>query len=215
MNHVDDVPEIKSNLKIMERNTNRLLAISDQLLDFRRVEEKGFRLNFESINIAEILQDLHTSFQLLAIQHDLNYELYLPVKYFYCDADPDSILKILSNLYSNAIKYAAKKVEVKFISLEQENKFQIEISNDGFLIPAEMKEKIFEPFFRIKETNMLKGTGIGLAISRTLTELHKGTLQLKSSKNGMNIFVLELPIHHPKEAATKQKDTGMQETVIN
>ena len=62
---------------------------------------------------------------------------------------------------------------------------------------------------------MLKGTGIGLAISRTLTELHKGTLQLKNSKNGMNIFVLELPIYHPKEAGTKQKDAGIQETVIN
>jgi signal transduction histidine kinase len=199
----------------MERNTNRLLAISDQLLDFRRVEEKGFSLNFESINIAEMLQDLHTSFQLLAMQHDLDYDLHLPVKDFYCDADPDSIHKILSNLYSNAIKYAAKLVQVKFISLEKENKFQIEISTDGFLIPEEMKEKIFEPFFRIKETNMLKGTGIGLAISRTLTELHKGTLQLKNSQNRMNVFVLELPIHHPKGAVTKQKDTGIQETVIN
>ena len=215
MNYVDDVPEIKSNLKIMERNTNRLLDISNQLLDFRQIEEKGFSLNFEYINIAEILLDLHTSFQLLAIQHDLDYDLYLPVKDFYCDADPDSIQKILSNLYSNAIKYGARKVHVKFTSLEQENKLQIEISNDGFLIPPEMREKIFEPFFRIKETHMLKGTGIGLAISRTLTELHKGSLKVKDWQNGMNVFVLELPIHHPKELTAQPQSTGIHETIIH
>jgi signal transduction histidine kinase len=215
MNYVDDVPEIKSNLKIMERNTKRLLDISDQLLDFRRIEEKGFSLNFESINITEILQDLHTSFHFLALQHDVDYDLYLPVKNFYCDVDPDSVHKILSNLYSNAIKYSSKKVQVKFIPLDQENKFQIEISNDGFLIPSEMKEKIFEPFFRLKETSMLKGTGIGLAISRTLTELHKGTLQLKDSKNGMNVFVLELPVHHSKEVLLKQNETDIEKTIIN
>jgi signal transduction histidine kinase len=78
-----------------------------------------------------------------------------------------------------------------------------------------MKEKIFEPFFRMKETNMQKGTGIGLAISRTLTELHQGTLQLKDSKNEMNVFVLELPIHHSKETITKKQGTSFQETLIN
>ena len=67
------------------------------------------------------------------------------------------------------------------------------------MIPADSREKIFEPFFRIKETNYQNGTGIGLAISRALTELHKGTLELKEPKDGFNIFVLTLPVNTDNE----------------
>jgi signal transduction histidine kinase len=62
-----------------------------------------------------------------------------------------------------------------------------------------MKEKIFEPFFRLKETEKQRGTGIGLALSRSLAELHKGTLDLKEPANNLNVFVLRLPIHQENE----------------
>lgn len=195
INYADDIPEIKSSLKIMERNTNRLIDIANQLLDFRQTEVKQFSLNFTRTNIAELLQDLHLSFQPLAEQHKLNFSLDLPVKEFYAFADADSVQKILSNLYSNAIKYAKKTVAVKFIPFHLQNKFQVEMRNDGFLIPYEMKEMIFEPFFRIKDV-MQKGTGIGLAIARSLTELHKGKLELREPENGMNVFILELNIQN-------------------
>jgi signal transduction histidine kinase len=62
-----------------------------------------------------------------------------------------------------------------------------------------MREKIFEPFFRLKETEKQKGTGIGLALARSLTELHKGTLELKKPENNMNVFALKLPVHQETE----------------
>ena len=199
MNHADKVPEIKNNLRIMERNTNRLLDISNQLLDFRKIEAKGFSLNFEKINITELIEDIHTSFQPLADQRNLSYSLDLPSNDFYALVDNDSFQKILTNLYSNAVKYAENTVHVKLTWLEKENEFHIEFRNDGLLIPADSREKIFEPFFRIKETNYQNGTGIGLAISRALTELHKGTLELKEPKDGFNIFVLTLPVNTDNE----------------
>ena len=58
----------------------------------------------------------------------------------------------------------------------------------------DMKEKIFEPFFRLKETEKQKGTGIGLALSRSLAQLHKGVLEFKESEDGLNVFLLTLPI---------------------
>lgn len=199
MNHADKVPEIKNNLRIMERNTNRLLDISNQLLDFRKIEAKGFSLNFEKINIPELLEDMHASFQPLADHRYLSYSLQTPASDFYAMVDNDSFQKILSNLYSNAIKYAENTVQVRLAWLEKENEFLIEFKNDGLLIPADSKEKIFEPFFRIKETNYQNGTGIGLAISRALTELHKGTLELKEPRDGFNIFVLRLPVNTRNE----------------
>jgi len=73
--------------------------------------------------------------------------------------------------------------------------FSIEVENDGYIIPQEMREKIFEPFFRMKETKHQTGNGIGLALSRSLAELHKGKLNMKKSDASMNIFVLTLPVH--------------------
>ncbi len=199
MNHADKVPEIKRNLKIMERNTNRLIDISNQLLDFRKIEVKGFSLNFEKINITELLHDIHESFQPLAEQRNLEYSLHSPIKDVYALVDSDSLQKILSNLYSNAVKYSDTTVKSNLVYLEAENQFKIELKNDGFLIPEEIKDKIFEPFFRIKETNHHKGTGIGLSISRALAELHKGTLELKKPESCFNVFVLTLPANIKNE----------------
>jgi signal transduction histidine kinase len=67
-----------------------------------------------------------------------------------------------------------------------------------------MKEKIFEPFYRLKGTNKQQGTGIGLALAKSLTELHKGKLYLKYSTEGMNIFVFCLPAKNMESLRKKQ-----------
>jgi signal transduction histidine kinase len=108
----------------------------------------------------------------------------------------DAFNKILTNLFSNAIKYAATTVEVQLIPVkESDSFFTIEIKNDGYLVPYEMKDKIFEPFFRLKATEKQKGTGIGLALSRSLVQLHKGVLAIKAPENNMNVFYLVMPIN--------------------
>src|SRR5688572_12137121 len=109
-------------------------------------------------------------------------------------ADGEALLKIFSNLLSNATQYAKSKVSIQLIPpKEGEHFLVVEIANDGFIIPKAMKEKIFEPFFRLKETVKQKGTGIGLALARSLAELHQGELYLKDKEEGQNVFVLKLP----------------------
>ncbi|MET0242999.1 MAG: two-component regulator propeller domain-containing protein [Flavitalea sp.] len=188
----DEVPGVKTSLKIMERNTNRLLDIAEQMLDFRETEVRGFSLNFQQSDLASLLSDLHSSFTPLAVQNKLSMQLDLPYVSFLAMVDSDSLQKIIGNLYSNAIKYARSSVLVNFIFKEQENKLRIEFRSDGYLIPSGYKDKIFEPFVRIPETSHQKGTGLGLAISKTLAELNNGKLMLEPPVNGMNVFVLEL-----------------------
>jgi signal transduction histidine kinase len=77
---------------------------------------------------------------------------------------------------------------------ESDEFFTIELKNDGVLIPAEMHDKIFEPFFRLKEAKKQKGTGIGLALCNSLVQLHKGVLELKAPENNFNVFSLSLPV---------------------
>lgn len=88
-------------------------------------------------------------------------------------------------------------MELLPVSPEAEH-FTVRIHNDGVLVPSEMKEKIFEPFFRGKGAGNQPGTGLGLSIARSLAQLHQGTLELQYDDH-RNVFVLTLPIHQEIE----------------
>ncbi|WP_276486067.1 ligand-binding sensor domain-containing protein [Paraflavitalea pollutisoli] len=189
-----DVPDLHNSLRIMERNTDRLVDLTNQLLDFRQTETSGFSLSFTPVNISDLLEETYSNFKPLAEQHNLQFTLYMPAQPLHSLADADALNKIFSNLFSNAVKYAAHQVHVKLLPQASKNYFIIEVHNDGSLIPDDMKEKIFEPFVRLKRAEKTKGTGIGLALARSLAQLHQGELYLSEPLNSMNIFVLKLPL---------------------
>lgn len=195
-----EVPQVQKNLQIMERNTNRLLDLTNQLLDFRRTEINGYKLNFVKATIPALLQEIHLQFIPAAEQKELQFRIALPVHDFFAYIDIEAFNKIISNLVSNAIKYAAGGVLIELLPVSPDAEhFTVCIQNDGTLIPSEMKEKIFEPFFRGKGAGNQPGTGLGLSIARSLTQLHQGTLELQYTHNRHNIFVLTLPIHQEIE----------------
>lgn len=193
-------PETTESLNTMKKNTNRLIDLTNQLLDFRKAEANKFSLNFSRTDINELLSDVYAIFKPSAEQKSLTFKLDLPRITLQAYVDGEALKKILSNLFNNAIKYAERRVSIKLLPFNSEDQlFHIEIRNDGYIIPAEYKDKIFEPFFRIKETEKEAGTGIGLPLSRSLAQLHKGSLELKTTIDGFNIFLLSLPIHQEKE----------------
>ena len=191
----DAIPAIEKNLRIMGRNTDRLLTLTNQLLDFRKTETSDFSLNFVKADIVEILKDVYFQFQPASEQKHVHYSLLLPEKPLQAYIDVEAFYKITSNLLDNAIKYGRTAVELVLEQTKEEDKFRVLVKNDGNKIPAEIKDKIFEPFFRAKETEITAGTGIGLSISKSLAQLHSGELYLDFNQNDFNIFVLELPIH--------------------
>ncbi|MGX5688308.1 ligand-binding sensor domain-containing protein [Arcticibacter tournemirensis] len=194
INKADEVPYIKKNLLIMERNTGRLLELTEQLLDFRQVETNSFSLNFSNVDIVSLLHDLHQRFESAAEQKKITFQLDVPAEPVNVSTDVDAFNKIISNLISNAIKYSEKLVIVSLSQIDEEkNEFTIQVKNDGYHIPADMKDKIFDSFFRIKETRKQTGTGIGLALSRSLAELLQGSLTLDTNDSTLNVFILNLP----------------------
>lgn len=194
----EDIPDMKKNIHIMERNTGRLVDLTNQLLDFRQTEENAFILSFSACNITSVLNETINDFRLLAEKKNITCTLNLPAQDIIGWVDEDAFNKIITNLISNAIKYAQHAVSISLF--KQESNFVIELSNDGYLIPDDKREKIFEPFYRLKETERSKGTGIGLALSRSLAQLHRGSLYLKQRINEkVNIFVLTLPLQHQKD----------------
>jgi ligand-binding sensor domain-containing protein/nitrogen-specific signal transduction histidine kinase len=195
IDEVGEQPAIKRSLKNIERNTERLVALTDQLLDFRKTENQGFSLSFVKVNVVKLVRESYQTFAPAAQQRSLSFNMELPEKSFHAFIDIEAFHKIMSNLVGNAVKYAAEKVLVRVSPpLEEQGTFRIEVSNDGVLIPWALREKIFEPFFRIDATEQ-PGSGIGLSLARALTQLHNGVLELQQTDNRMNIFVLMLPVH--------------------
>ena len=117
----------------------------------------------------------------------------------YAFVDVEALKKILSNLFSNAIKYAENKITISLF--KKEDIFKLEFKNDGKIIPYDLKDKIFQPYFissEISEHNN-SSTGIGLSLAHSLVELHEGSLKLDFKDTKMNCFILELPIHQKNE----------------
>lgn len=187
----DEFPAIRKDVSMLERNTNRLVALVQQILDFRQTETKGFKLYFTDLSISELLKHVYEDFIPLASKKKLIFTWIDSENDLIVKADEDALEKIFSNLISNAIKYANKNVLIELKATDV-NYWQLIIMNDGKLIPEELREKIFEPFYRINEPGKQKGTGIGLALSRSLAELHNGTIKC-TSMNGMNTFILSIP----------------------
>ena len=119
----------------------------------------------------------------------------MPPEHLFARVDVDALKKIVYNLLSNAVKYADTTVDIELLPYHTDkNTFTILVKNDGFLIPEHLTEKIFEPFFRIKSTETKTGSGIGLALARSIALTHGGCLVLENPDGNKNVFSLTLPI---------------------
>ena len=196
LSKIEDTDTVKRNLQLVEKSTDRLVTLTTQLLDFRKMEIDQFGLNFVLLDISALLNSCIDSFRAEIEQRQLTLKLDLPQASLKAPVDREAFLKIMSNLISNAIKYSKSYISINLFLLKTDTKsFKISIVNDGRPIPPMYREKIFEPFFRIPEHLTLKGTGIGLPLAKSLAELHGGDLRLVAYQEQLNVFELTLPNH--------------------
>lgn len=199
---------INENLLIMQKNTNRLLDLTNQLLDFRKTESDSFILYFDVQNITKIIKDYYLRFSPLAKQKGIEFQLFLPEEDIFAQVDKDAFIKILTNLLSNGIKYCDSFVNLHaYLSGDSERELHVLTENDGYLIPQEYNEEIFKPFVQFNKNGnkSSNGTGIGLALANTLAELHKGSLNLEND-NLINKFHLKLPVGNIKSNINQIED---------
>lgn len=198
--------EDAENLNVINKNTERLIELTNQLLDFRRVESNNYTFNYAETNINSLLWDQFDMFRPLAVDRQIEYQIELPENIIHADVDVEVCKKIIGNLLSNAVKYATGmvKVEMHLLNVE-DNLFYIEISNDGAPISELDRGKIFTPFYRIKSDKHKQGTGIGLSLARSLAELHKGSLALLEDISKKIVFRLALPVSQNHKMDYKKK----------
>lgn len=185
---------VKENLKIMSKNTDRLLNLTNQLLDFRKTESDAYLLNLQTHNVSDLINEIVLLYTPMAVRKNINFKKDFPESDIFVQLDKEAFIKIISNLLNNALKFCEKYVGLQAYSINDDsNEFHLILENDGDIIPREYEVEIFKPFVHIEKNVNTPGTGIGLALASSLTELHNGTLTLENSDK-YNRFHLILPL---------------------
>lgn len=197
-------PQIRKNVDQMQRNVLELLTLINQILDFRKIDANKTTMNLINYNIATIVNDVYQEFLPMALSKNKTFQLTLQKENVYTRVDRASFTKILSNLFSNAVRYSDTFIETELNVSEKQ--FCLTVSNDGEIVPPDMTDKIFDPFYQLKKNaNINASSGIGLSLARSLTELHHGTLTYQCHNN-LNVFTLSIPI---SEAITQDDNLEM------
>ena len=182
-------------LTVIEEETNNLLFLIDNVLDYSRIESgvKGYIKKEVCIN--DLLGNILNS---IKYQIRIN-NFTLSVKEFdeniFISADKDALKEAIMNLISNAIKFSLYRKEIEISTTANDKYATINVTDFGLGISKKEIEKLFTPFYRTKEVikNNIQGTGLGLSIVKHVIEAHKGLISVNSNK-GSTTFSITLPI---------------------
>jgi len=206
MENKDISEEAVSYLSVVNKNTDRLLSLVNQLMDFRKTEIEGYSLNFMRTNIPELIYEICDRFRSTADENCILLDVRIETLQKYAYIDKEACTKIISNLLTNAIKYARSFILIILSFPEGEDTFVITISNDGESISPAIKERIFEPFFCGDESGHKPGTGLGLPLARSLAEMHRGSLEVVESAELNTVFRLSIPVNQPNSIRLNEED---------
>lgn len=207
-------------IQMIQRNSSRLLFLTQQLLEFRKAEYDYLEVNLKKFDLVNLIEQIAELFDEWALDKNIDYKLSIPPTlsgWF----DKDKIEKIVFNLMSNAFKYTPVKgkINLKLYIQEDSKKLNISITNTGKGIPKEELDSLFNQFFlgntSTKETdNNMFRTGIGLAYVKKLVTVLKGEIQVLSILNKETTFTISLPCS--KEAfSEKELDTATSSILIS
>jgi signal transduction histidine kinase len=205
----------RKQLSLIKNNTDRLLRLINQFLDFRRIDHGKLKLNPIHTDIISFCKNVFDCFEEHATQRSFNFDFITEFTNLNMDFDPDKLDKVLVNILSNAFKNSAdngnialkikrnnkSEIKQKWTNYTIDNEIldefvEISITDSGFGISSENLPKIFERFFQIKnEQSSNNGTGIGLSLSANYISMHKGQLVVSSLKDNGTTFFIYLPIY--------------------
>tara|TARA_R110002126_G_scaffold290897_1_gene449378 strand:- start:4708 stop:8682 length:3975 start_codon:yes stop_codon:yes gene_type:complete len=179
---------------IVSRNTNRLMNLVNQLLDFRKINSGVNILKVSRNDMCLFVKEISKSFEWQAKTRDINLNFIAPESYF-CHFDKDIVEKVIYNLLSNAFKYTPNngtiEIEIKPTWKQELEYFVILIKDSGKGISQQDKKKIFQRHFHGKDRS---SSGIGLHLASSLIEAHRGEINVLNSALGGTEFMITLPV---------------------
>ncbi len=197
LEHYDGSIKTFKRLKVIESSTNHLLRLINRLMDFRKLEERQFKLEAAEGNFVQFIQEIFLSFKEHAKIGGYTYTFNsaqdnLPL-YF----DRYKLERVFYNLISNAFRYTENGGEIHVSVKKAGNEILVEIRDSGVGIAEEHLDKIFDRFFEVAihnepEKHYNKGSGIGLSIAHNIVKLHHGTINVENLKPYGALFSVRL-----------------------
>lgn len=197
--HILSDPDLKediySQLQLVKKNTARMLRLVNQILDFRKIQNKKMRMRVSEVNIIPFVKQTMQNFNSLAEEHNIQYDLQTSLHESYLWVDTDKLDKILFNLLSNAFKYTPQGKSITVFVEDKEKQVAIGVRDEGIGIADNQRDRLFVRFETLLDHNIFSQptTGIGLSLVKELVEMHKGYIEVESTPGKGSCFTVYLP----------------------
>lgn len=218
MNYINinnDYPNMDSFIKYIKsikQNSYRLLKLANNMIDTTKIDGDFYHINMNNYNIVEIIENIVQSLAIYIKNSKRNIVFDTIEEEIILACDPDQIERVVLNLLSNAMKFTSNNGNI-YVSIESKEPFDkilIRVGNDGQPIDIKDRDKIFKRFTQSENllTRRIEGSGIGLSISKSLIEMHKGDIYVNTEIKDCTEFCIELPIRkimNHKEPNVREK----------
>lgn len=189
---------LQEKLATVKSNAERLLLLVRELLDFRKAETNHLQIRVSKQSLAPLIQDVLESMQEYIYAKKISCRMIPPVADLSAWIDAEQLKKVFFNLLINAVKFTPEKGKIEILLEQNESEILLTFRDNGKGIAPEFLPRLFSNFFQVNDHGLQNtGYGIGLALSKSIVELHKGTLsvtsrQASSEEPGSTSFIIRL-----------------------
>ena len=206
---------LRDNLQLINRNVLRLLRMVNQLIDFRKIEYDGMKIRATENNLVAFSKEILSSFKDLAVRRKIDLALLSATKELSLWYDANLLDKVLFNLLSNSFKFTPDggRITVSIRISDDTKNAELGVQDTGIGMTEEERIHAFDLFYQGK-VDQSKGSGLGLALTKEIIQLHKGQINVKSQHGLGTTFVISLPLGQ-EHLTGEEKWTGTSETNNN
>lgn len=181
------------NMQVAKRNTDRMLRLINQILDFRKIQNDKMKVLVEQVDIIPLILKIYGNFVPMAHTHRIDFRLFCPLDSFVMYTDVDKLEKILFNLLSNAFKYTPDEKSISLSVTCEKQILCLQVKDEGRGINAQKLNRLFTRFDTLDEIDPNMSTGIGLSLVKELLNLLHGTVRVDSKLGEGSSFFIRLP----------------------
>lgn len=212
-----DTPDgtLSNTYKLINQNGQRILRLVNQIMEMRKLDRGQVKLQTTETDIYAFIREIVSSFDHITSERNIEFALEFAENLPSVWIDQEKLDKVIFNVLSNAFKYTPKSGKI-ILKVDTENEYlRIRVVDNGPGIPKDQQDVIFNRFYQIQdESNRNKlGTGIGLHLSRSLVEIHKGKIFVDDSNEQGAAFVILIPLNNdylqPDEMSDKQPEMNL------
>ena len=204
-------PDVREDLTVIDRNSQRLLSLMNQLLDYKKVESNALPVGFRNEDITRLIENVTDRFRPSLEQKGIKLTVSCPAKdSLRVDVDPEAVTKLVSNLLNNARKFTKDSIKVECHANPDGKNFVISVEDNGIGINKENRDKIFKPFFQVLDNvnDSRGGTGLGLSIVKSVADAHGGSVEVDSAPGKGAKFIVTLPVHQENVSPSEEPSSA-------